>query len=88
MGYGVGISKPFSFAIAKGTALVGTAFNTGKGPVLPEHREFAHRMIVQYHGAAWRPNEDIMKQADMVEIRFGQGANAGNGHASLRHCVS
>lgn len=79
MGYGVALSKAFSLAIAKGTAQVGTAFNTGQGPVLPEHRTFAHRMVVQYHGASWRPSEDALRQADMVEIRFGQGANAGCG---------
>jgi methylamine---glutamate N-methyltransferase subunit C len=79
MPYGVALSKPFSFALAKGTALVGTAFNTGEGPVLSEHREFAHRMIIQYHAAPWSPKEDVIKQADMIEIRFGQGANGGNG---------
>lgn len=57
--------------------MVGTAFNTGQGPVLPEHRELSRRMIVQYHGATWGPKPDELKQSDMIEIRYGQGANGG-----------
>ncbi|MBX6353320.1 MAG: FMN-binding glutamate synthase family protein, partial [Thermoflavifilum sp.] len=37
------------------------------------------RLVVQYHGAAWTPSKDILRQADMIEIRFGQGANGGCG---------
>ena len=77
MGYGVALDKPFSMALARGTAMAGTAFNTGQGPVLQEHREKALRMIVQYHGAPWRPPDEMLSQADMIEIRFGQGANGG-----------
>ncbi|MHB1956800.1 MAG: FMN-binding glutamate synthase family protein [Sulfobacillus sp.] len=81
MGYGVALNKPFARAIAKGTALAGTAFNTGQGPALREFRELAHRLVVQYHGAAWRPPDEILSVADMIEIRYGQGANAGCGTA-------
>lgn len=77
MGYGVALDKPFSMALARGTAMVGTAFNTGQGPVLQEHRDKALRMIVQYHGAPWKPSDEMLAKADMIEIRFGQGANAG-----------
>lgn len=77
MGYGVGLSKKFTLALAKGTGAVGTAFNTGQGPVLPEQRQVSERMIVQVHGADWSPTDDVLAQADMIEIRFGQGANAG-----------
>lgn len=79
MGYGVALSKPFSLAIAKGTALAGTAFNTGQGPVLPEHLQSAHRIVMQYHGGPWRATEEVLQRAHMVEIRFGQGANGGHG---------
>ncbi|QQE81250.1 FMN-binding glutamate synthase family protein [Alicyclobacillus sp. SO9] len=79
MGYGVALSKSFSLALAKGTGAAGTAFNTGQGPVLPEHRSNSKRMIVQYHGGFWRASDDMLAQADMIEIRFGQGANAGAG---------
>ncbi|MCL6445218.1 MAG: FMN-binding glutamate synthase family protein, partial [Alicyclobacillus sp.] len=77
MGYGVALSKPFVRAIAKGTALAGTACNAGQGPALQEFRDLAYRLVVQYHGAVWRPMPEMLRQADMIEIRFGQGANAG-----------
>ncbi|RIV18050.1 FMN-binding glutamate synthase family protein [Alicyclobacillaceae bacterium I2511] len=77
MGYGVALSKPFSLAIAKGTGQAKTAFNTGQGPVLPEHLQSAHRIVMQYHGGNGRAPEAILQQAHMVEIRFGQGANGG-----------
>ncbi len=81
MGYGVALSKRFVRALAKGTALAGTAFNTGQGPALQEFGQLAHRLVVQYHGAAWRPSDEILRVADMIEIRYGQGANAGCGTA-------
>ncbi|WP_273368632.1 FMN-binding glutamate synthase family protein [Alicyclobacillus herbarius] len=79
MGYGVALSKPFVRAIARGTAMAGTACNAGQGPALEEFRKLARHLVVQYHGASWRPSSDILRQADMIEIRFGQGANAGCG---------
>lgn len=79
MGYGVALNKPFARALAKGASRAGTAYNTGQGPALPEFRELAQRLIVQYHGAPWRPSESMMREADMIEIRVGQGANAGCG---------
>lgn len=79
MGYGVALSKPFVHALARGTAQVGTAFNSGQGPILQEYRALAHRLVMQYHGGFWRPNDEELAQADMIEIRMGQGANAGSG---------
>ncbi len=79
MGYGVALSKPFARAIARGSAMVQTACNTGQGPVLPEFRDLAHRLVIQYHGGAWRSPAEMLSQADMIEIRLGQGANAGCG---------
>lgn len=78
MGYGVALSKPFVRSIAKGTAMAKTACNLGQGPALQEFRDLAYRVVVQYHGAIWKPTPDVLRQADMVEIRFGQGANAGS----------
>lgn len=77
MGYGVALSKRFVHALAKGSAQAGTAFNSGQGPVLSEYRALAHRLVMQYHGGFWHPSEEQMAQADMIEIRMGQGANAG-----------
>ncbi|WP_245632801.1 FMN-binding glutamate synthase family protein [Alicyclobacillus kakegawensis] len=79
MGYGVALSKPFTRALMKGAALADTASNTGQGPCLPEFRQLAKHLVVQYHASPWRPTPDTLRQADMIEIRIGQGANAGCG---------
>lgn len=79
MGYGVALSKPMVRAIAKGTAMAGTACNAGQGPALEEFRTLAHRFVVQFHRAPWMPSDATLRQADMIEIRFGQGANVGGG---------
>jgi glutamate synthase domain-containing protein 2 len=79
MGYGVALSKPFVRAIMKGAALADTASNSGQGPWLPEFRSLAKHLVVQYHAATWRPSAEVLQKADMIEIRIGQGANAGCG---------
>lgn len=77
MGYGVGVSEQVRRAIAKGTAAVGTSTNTGEGPMLPEEREHAKFVILQYSSGHWSHDPDVIKQADAVEIHIGQGATAG-----------
>jgi len=78
MGYGVALRKPIVQAIALGTAQVGTACNVGQGPAIEEWA-LADKLVVQYHRAPWGPNEHILRRADMIEIRLGQGANVGSG---------
>ncbi|MGN7470628.1 FMN-binding glutamate synthase family protein [Brevibacillus sp. SAFN-007a] len=77
IGFGVGVSEKTKIAIAKGTAAVGTVTNTGEGGFLPEERNNAKYLIYQYHTATWTKDPEILKQADAIEIRMGQGANAG-----------
>ncbi|MFE1625466.1 FMN-binding glutamate synthase family protein [Brevibacillus reuszeri] len=77
MGYGVGVSEKAKIAIAKGTAAVGTLTNTGEGGFLPEERQNAKYLIVQYHSGEWSKEPNILRQADAIEIRMGQGATAG-----------
>ncbi|MCL6442583.1 MAG: FMN-binding glutamate synthase family protein [Alicyclobacillus sp.] len=79
MGYGVALSKPFVRALMKGAAISGTASNSGQGPWLPEFRQLSKHLVVQIHAAPWHPPEEALRSADMIEIRFGQGANAGCG---------
>ena len=78
MGYGVGLSKAAKIAIARGATLAGTATNTGEGPFLPEEREEAGKLVVQYHRGNWM-DESCLQFADMVEIHVGQGASASGG---------
>ncbi|MEB3100121.1 FMN-binding glutamate synthase family protein [Ferviditalea candida] len=76
MGYGVAVSEKVRIALAKGTAAVGTATNTGEGGFLPEDRKHAKHLILQYGKAKWSKDPEILKQADAIEIHIGQGAHA------------
>ena len=78
MGYGVALRKPIVHAIALGTAKVGTACNVGQGPAIEEWA-FADKLVVQYYRAPWGPDEHMLRRADMIEIRLGQGASVGSG---------
>ncbi|MGG1661070.1 FMN-binding glutamate synthase family protein [Brevibacillus sp. NRS-1366] len=76
MGFGIGVSERVKTAIAKGTAAVGTLTNTGEGPLLPEERQFAKYLVIQYNSGTWSKEPETLKQADAIEIHFGQGATA------------
>lgn len=77
MGYGIGVTEKVKIAIAKGTAAVGTATNSGEGPLLPEERAFAKHYILQYSSGHWAKEPETLRQADAIEIHLGQGATAG-----------
>lgn len=79
MGYGLGVSERTRIALARGAALVGTATNTGEGPPLPMEREVAAHLIVQFNRSAWGKEPATLREADMIEIQFGQGAWVGQG---------
>lgn len=76
MGFGIGISESVKIAIAKGTAAAGTLTNTGEGPLLPEERQFAKHLVIQYNSGTWTKEPEKLRQADAIEIHFGQGATA------------
>lgn len=73
------LSRQAKIALAKASMLAGTIENTGEGGVLPEERMFAKHLIVQYSTARFGINDDILKKADMIEIKIGQGAKGGQG---------
>jgi len=79
MAYGLALSRRAKIALARGAALAGTASNTGEGPVLPLERQAAAKLIVQFNRATWSKELETLRQADMVEIHFGQGASTGVG---------
>ena len=79
MAYGFALSEKAKVALAKGSALAGTATNTGEGPFLPSERKAAKNLIIQYNRATWNKEPEILKQTDMIEIQLGQGARAGIG---------
>jgi glutamate synthase domain-containing protein 2 len=78
MSYGA-ISKEAKVALAKGSSLVGTAMCSGEGGMLPESRAAAGIYIYEQGTAAFSYDEDIMKKADAVEIKIGQGVKPGIG---------
>lgn len=73
------LSKEAKIALAKASTLAGTMENTGEGGMLPEEREFSEKLIVQYSTGRFGITEEILKKADAIEIKIGQGAKPGQG---------
>lgn len=73
------LSKEAKIALAKGASLVGTSTNTGEGGVLPEERLNAKILIIQYSTGRFGITDVILKTADAIEIKIGQGAKPGQG---------
>ena len=74
MAYGAGPSFRAKLALAKGADQENTATNTGVGPFLPEERKHTKRLIIQYNRGYWAKEEEVLRQADAVEIQLGYGA--------------
>ncbi len=73
------LSKEAKIALAKASALAGTIENTGEGGVLPEEREFSKKLIVQYSTGRFGITDEVLKKADAIEIKIGQGGKPGQG---------
>jgi len=73
------LSKEAKTALAKASTLAGTSENTGEGGVLPEERQYAKILTVQYSTGRFGITEEILKSADAIEIKIGQGAKPGQG---------
>ena len=78
MSYGA-LSKEAKMALAKGAAMAGTAVGSGEGGVLPESRALAHRYILEYVPNQYSIDEENLRAADAIEIKFGQSAKPGMG---------
>lgn len=74
MAYGIGLSEKARLALAQAAEEVGTAVNTGVGPLLGKERKRVKRLILQYHRGSWGKDDKTLKQADMIEIQLGYGA--------------
>lgn len=79
MGFGLSVTREIKIAIAKATATQDTATNSGDTGFFPEERKHAAHYIVQYSRGHYGNSEEELKQADAIEIRFGQGAWGGLG---------
>jgi len=73
------ISKEAKIALSKASTIAGTIENTGEGGMLPEEREFSKFLIVQYSTGRFGISEEILKKANAIEIKIGQGAKGGMG---------
>ncbi len=78
MSYGA-VSLEAKVAIAKGTAMAGTATNTGEGGMHPEERKNAKYLVAQYASGRFGVSSKYLNSADAIEIKIGQGAKAGMG---------
>ncbi len=87
MSYGA-LSREAKIALAKGTSLVGTAMCSGEGGMLPEARKAAVKYIYELGTAAFSHKDSIIKQADAVEIKIGQGVKPGLGGHLPAHKVT
>lgn len=73
------LSRESKIALAKASTLAGSIENTGEGGMLPEEREFSKKLIIQYSTGRFGISEEVLKKADAIEIKIGQGAKPGQG---------
>jgi glutamate synthase domain-containing protein 2 len=88
MGYGISLSEQARLSLAGAASNVGTALNSGEGGILPEELDKAGKYILQFSKTEWSKEEDIIKQADMIEIKLGQGAVSGMGWKIPQKAIS
>jgi methylamine---glutamate N-methyltransferase subunit C len=79
MAYGIAVSEQVRLSLAEAAKNVGTAINSGEGGILPEELDTAGKYILQFSKTEWAKEEDVIKRADMIEIKLGQGALCGMG---------
>lgn len=74
------VSRNVHLVISKTAQKLDVGFNTGEGGVLDEERSITpEMMIVQYSTGRFGVDDQLLKSAAAVEIRFGQGAYPGKG---------
>lgn len=79
MAYGIALSEEVRLSLAKAAKNTGTALNSGEGGILPEELDTAGNYILQFSKTEWSKEEEVIKRANMIEIKFGQGALFGMG---------
>lgn len=73
------LSKETKIALAKGSAMAGTAMCSGEGGILPEEKEAAHKYIFEYVPNLYSVTDENLKTSDAIEIKIGQGTKPGMG---------
>jgi glutamate synthase domain-containing protein 2 len=82
------LSREAKIALAKGSSLVGTAMCSGEGGMLPESRKASSKYIYELGTASFSHIDSVIKQADAVEIKIGQGVKPGLGGHLPGHKVT
>lgn len=73
------LSREAKIALAEGTAMAGSAMCSGEGGILPEEMAAADKYIFEYVGNRYSVTPENLKNADMIEIKIGQGTKPGMG---------
>lgn len=73
------LSKEIKVALAKGSAMAGTAMCSGEGGILPEEREASYKYIFEYIPNKYSVTDENLRAADAIEIKIGQGTKPGMG---------
>lgn len=73
------LSKEVKTALAKGSAMAGTAMCSGEGGILPEEREAAAKYIFEYVPNLYSVTPENLRNSDAIEIKIGQGTKPGMG---------
>lgn len=73
------LSSEIKVALAKGSAMAGTAMCSGEGGILPEEMAAAHKYIFEYVPNLYSVTDENLRNADAVEIKIGQGTKPGMG---------
>lgn len=73
------VSKSTKVVISKTAHELNVGFNSGEGGVLNEELSRSKTMVVQYSTGRFGVDDELLKNAAAIEIRFGQGAYPGKG---------
>ncbi len=73
------LSKETKIAMAKGSAMAGSAMCSGEGGILPEEMAAANKYIFEYVPNKYSVTEENLRNADAIEIKIGQGTKPGMG---------
>ncbi|NOX17616.1 MAG: glutamate synthase, partial [Chlorobi bacterium] len=82
------LSREAKIALAKGTTEVGAAMCSGEGGMLPDERKAASKYIYELGTAAFSHLDEVIVQADAVELKIGQGVKPGLGGHLPGHKVT
>ena len=73
------LSKEVKTALAKGSAMAGTAMCSGEGGILPEERAASYKYIFEYVPNKYSVTDENLRNSDAIEIKIGQGTKPGMG---------